>query len=103
MLNAFESLIQPFVALIFAPVVVVCLAIFVTSRISKHKLAVHILTLVVLLLTMPLYLLIVGIVEPTTIEFPGQTDRNTLLVYSVFTAPPLIAYAVHIWTMREIS
>jgi len=101
MLQPLMTLMQPFVALIFVPVIVLCLAIFITSRISKHKLAVHILTFVVLLLTMPLYLLVVGIVEPTTIEIPGQTDRNTLLVYSFFTAPALIAYAIHIWTMRE--
>jgi hypothetical protein len=87
----------------FAPIIIVFSAIFVTLKMSKHKWITHLLTFTALLLTMPVYIWIGGILDPSTIEYQGPGDGFVVLFYYFNSLPAVIIYATYAWLTRRRS
>jgi hypothetical protein len=87
----------------FTPIFIVGVAIFVTIRMSRYKWIVHVLTFSALLLTLPVYIWIRGILDPTTIEYPGPGEGFIVLIYLFYSVPMIVAYATYAWLTRRKS
>jgi hypothetical protein len=87
----------------FAPILIVGVAILVTLRMSKHKWIVHALTFAALFLTLPVYIWIGGVLDPTSIENPGPGDGFVVLLYFLALVPMAIGYAIYAWLTRRPS
>ena len=96
----YESLF-PWVA--FSPIIVVIVAVNVTVRMSKYKWIGHTLTYAALVLTLPIYVFILGIMDPTTIEYPGPGDGFVFLLYLFFLVPAILLYSAYAWVTRRKS
>jgi hypothetical protein len=102
-----ETLIHFYLSLFgwvaFAPIFIISVAIFVTLRMSKHKWIVHLLTFAAFLFTMPVYIWIGGILDPSTIEGPGPGDGFVVLFYYFNSLLMAIFYAGYAWVNRRRS
>jgi len=92
-----------FVWVAFAPIIIIGAAIFVTLRMSKHKWVIHVLTFAAFLFTMPVYIWIGGILDPSTIEGPGPGDGFVVLLYYFNSLLTAIFYACYAWANRRRS
>jgi hypothetical protein len=92
-----------FVWVAFAPIIIMFLAIFVTLKISTHKWIIHALTFAAFLFTMPVYIWIGGILDPSTIEGPGPGDGFVVLLYYFNSLWTAIFYATYAWLTRRRS
>jgi hypothetical protein len=84
-----------------APIVIVIVAVNVAGRMSKYKWLAHVATYAVLLFIYPIYIRIGGILDPTTIEYPGPGDGFGALLYLFFLVPSLLLYSACAWVSRR--
>jgi hypothetical protein len=87
--------------LAFAPVVIATAAILMTLRISRHRWIAHVIAFVALLTALPAYLWIQGILDPTTIDYPGPGDGLVVLLYLFCLVPAILAYSGYAWLTRR--
>src|SRR6185295_12761385 len=80
-----------------SPILILAVAVVVTLRMRRWKWIVHILAVVAMLLSMPLYLIGGGILDPTTIEYPGPGDGIAVLLWLVFLVGSMLGYAIYVF------
>jgi hypothetical protein len=89
----------PFVP--FAPILIVGLGIAFSLRQARRRWPINILVFVALLSTLPVYLYIQGLVDPTTIDHPGSGDGFVALLYLLILAPMALGYSVFAWLISR--
>ncbi|HUI97649.1 MAG TPA: hypothetical protein VLX44_17975 [Xanthobacteraceae bacterium] len=95
----FYSALFPWVG--FAPIVIVLTAILTTLRVSRHRWIAHVLTVITLLVALPLCIWIQGILDPTTIAYPGPGDGFVLFLYLYCLGPAVLIYSGYAWLSRR--
>ncbi len=85
----------------FAPLAILIAAIPITVRMSRHRWLGHVLALAAMLLALPAYFLIAGILDPTMIAYPGPGDGFVVLLYGFFLVPAFLLYAAYAWVTRK--
>jgi uncharacterized membrane protein YjjB (DUF3815 family) len=87
----------------FAPFAVAIVAGCIAAQMSKRKWIVHSFAVAPLFLAFPSYILTQGIIEPTTIQYPGPGDGLVLLLYVINLLPTLLIYSTYAWFTRSKS
>ncbi len=100
-LSSFYSSLGPVVP--FLPLVIVGLSIAFTLRMSKYKWAVHFIALAATLAAPFAYLWVGGIIDPTTIEYPGIGEGFLFPLYGMTAVPVMIGYAQFTFLTRTAS
>jgi hypothetical protein len=70
-----------FILLPFAPPVLAVIGGGISLRLSRCRWIVHTITLVAMILALPVYIYLEGVVDPTTVEYPGPGDGFVVLFY----------------------
>lgn len=78
-----------------SPLVIVVTAVRILRRIYRHRWAVHILTFIAMLSPMPAYILVMAIVDPTTIEHPGGGEGFLILLHLPLMIGAMICYMIY--------
>jgi hypothetical protein len=81
--------------MIFPLLVAVCGALL-THRLHRTKLLVHILVIAAILVAPLLAVYVEGILDPTTVEYPGPGEGLFLFVYLFTAVPSLLGYLVFV-------
>jgi hypothetical protein len=89
----------PWIAL--APIVILIAGVGGTLRMSRHRWLGHVVTAAGMLLTLPAYVWIGGVLDPTTIDYPGPGDGFLVLLYGFFLMLALSLYAAYAWVTRR--
>jgi hypothetical protein len=87
--------------IIFAPLIIMIAAIAATLHMSKRRWVVHLLTFAAMLVALPIYFRIGGILDPTTIDYPGPGEGFLVLLYGFFLVPAVLLYAAYAWVTRK--
>jgi hypothetical protein len=87
--------------IILAPLIIMVAGILITLRMSKRRWVVHLLTFVAMLVALPIYIKVGGILDPSTIEYPGPADGFLVLLYGGLLIPALVVYAGYAWLTRK--
>ncbi len=87
----------------FAPLLIVPAAIVMTARISRVRWMAHVLTLVALLVAGPVCIWLQGILDPTTIKYPGPGEGLGVLLYLFNLVPATLIYSGYAWLTRRTT
>jgi hypothetical protein len=85
----------PRLIMIFPPLVAVCGALL-ALRLRWTKWLVHFVVIATILVAPLFAVYIEGILDPTTVEYPGPGDGLVLLVYLFTAVPSLFGYLVFV-------
>jgi hypothetical protein len=83
-----------FVFLPFAPLVLAVFGGMISLRLSRRRWIVHTMTFVAMILALPIYVYFQGVLDPTTILYPGPGDGFVALFYPVILLPTALVYSV---------
>jgi hypothetical protein len=86
-----------FLAMPLSPILILAAAVAVSFRMKRGRWIVHIVAFAAMLLSMPLYLKGRGILDPTSIEYPGPGDGFGVLLWLMFLVPCLVGYGMYVW------
>ena len=81
-----------FVYLPLAPLVLAVLGAIISLQLAYRRWIVHAITLIAMVLALPIYIYIEGVVDPTTIQYPGPGDGFVVLLYGVVLVLTGIGY-----------
>lgn len=88
---------------VMAPLVMMMAGIFKTLRMSRHKWMVHVITFCAMVFALPAAIWIGGVLDPTTIEYPGPGEGFAALAYVFCLMPCALLYSVYAWCTRTKS
>jgi hypothetical protein len=78
----------------FAPPVLAILGGIASLQLTRRRWIVHTITLVAMILALPIYIYFLGVLEPTSIQYPGPGDGFVALLYLVILLPTTLVYSV---------
>jgi hypothetical protein len=77
------------------PVLIVVTSAMATRRMSGYRWVVHVLTFVGVFLTLPVFIWLGAVLDPTSLELPGPMDGFVYLVCLLVAIASIIGYAVY--------
>jgi hypothetical protein len=86
-------LLSLFVYLPIAPLLLAILGAIVSLQLSRRRWIIHAITFVAMVLALPIYIRIEGLVDPTTIQYPGPGDGFVVLLYGAVLLLTVIGYS----------
>jgi hypothetical protein len=87
----------------FAPPVLAVLGGITSLQLSRQRWIVHTITLVTMVLTLPIYIHFLGVLEPSSIQYPGPGDAFVAMLYVVILLPTALVYSVFSFFTRTRS
>ena len=87
----------------FATPVLAILGCILSLQLSRRRWVVHTVTLIAMLLALPIYLHVLGALEPTTIEYPGPGDGFVVMLYMMILLPTALVYSAFAFFTRKTS
>jgi hypothetical protein len=95
---AFSYMVRFYISLFgfvpFAPPVLAILGGITSLQLSRRRWIVHTITLVAMIFALPIYIYFLGVLEPTSIQYPGPGDGFVALLYLVILLPTTLVYSV---------
>jgi hypothetical protein len=78
----------------FAPPILAVLGGITSLQLPRRRWIVHTITFVAMVLALPVYIHFLGVLEPTSIQYPGPGDGFVVLLYLVILLLTALVYSV---------
>lgn len=89
-----------FAFLPFAPLVIAVLGAIISLRLSRRRWLIDALTFAAMLLALPVYIHLQGVLDPTTVLYPGPGDGFIVLLYLAVLIPSAVGYSIFCYVSR---
>jgi hypothetical protein len=100
MIRFYQSL---FGFLPLVPPVLAILGAVISLQLSRRRWIVYTTTVIAMLLALPIYVHFQGVLDPTSIQYPGPGDGLGVLLYLLILLPTVVVYSIFSFAIRVRS